>query len=156
MTRSLSDRLVLTLATGFGLGWLPKAPGTFGSLLGLPLVWGLEHVPTPWHGLIAAGVIAIGVPICGRAAKLLNLADPGCVVYDEIAAFPIVFCLVPLNWWTALLGFALFRLFDVVKPWPVSRLEELPGGLGIMADDLAAGVLAGAGLWGVTKIVLTG
>ena len=156
MTRSLSDRLVLTLATGLGLGWLPKAPGTFGSLLGLPLVWGLEQVETPWRWLIATAVIAIGVPICGRAAKLLNLADPGCVVYDEIAAFPVVFCAVTLNWWTALLGFALFRLFDVGKPWPVSRLEQLPGGLGIMADDIAAGGFAGVCLWGATKIVLTG
>lgn len=142
------------LATGFGIGRLPKAPGTFGSLWGLVLVRGLEHVPTPWRWLLAAGIIAVGVPICGRAARLLNAKDPGSVVFDEIAAFPIVFCAVTLNWTTGLLGFVLFRLFDIIKPWPVSRLERLPGGWGIMADDLAAGMYAGGCLWCVVRLVL--
>jgi len=90
----------------------------------------------------AVAIALVGVPICGRGAQLLGLEDPGPVVWDEIAAFPIVFFLIPVTWTTASLGFLLFRLFDVWKPWPAYRLEHLPGGWGIMADDLAAGLYA--------------
>jgi phosphatidylglycerophosphatase A len=154
VSHSLPDRVVMAFATGFGFGRLPKAPGTFGSLWGLVLVRGLEHVPTPWRWLIAAGIVGVGVPICARAAALLNAKDPRSVVFDEIAAFPIVFCGVTLNWTTGLLGFVLFRLFDIVKPYPVSRLEGFSGGWGIMADDLAAGAYAGACLWSLSQFVL--
>jgi phosphatidylglycerophosphatase A len=142
-------RAAVILATGFGVGYSPVMPGTVGSLWGLPLVWCLHRQEfSPMAGVsITAGLILIGVPICSRAAKTFALADPGPVVLDEIAAFPVVFCLVPLDLTTGVIGFLWFRLFDVTKPWPVNRLEKLPGGIGIMADDLLAGVYAAIALW---------
>jgi len=125
---------------------IPVAPGTFGSLWGPPLAWGFQQLPQGVELLLSVLVLVIGVPICGRAARVLGQEDPGSVVFDEIAAFPLVFAAVPVNGPTALLGFAWFRLFDIWKPWPASRLDKLHGGLGIMADDAAAGVYAGIAL----------
>ena len=141
--------MTLYLATGCGLGYAPKAPGTFGSLLGLPLVWLLDSLALPpiasW--VIAVLVFLLGVPICTRAAILFGREDPPQVVYDEIAAFPIVFALTGLTPLSAVLGFAWFRLFDIAKPWPIRRFEHLPRGWGVMADDAVAGVFAGGALW---------
>jgi phosphatidylglycerophosphatase A len=140
-------RLTVFFATGLGVGFVPKAPGTFGSLLGLPLVWGLQHLPVWGQCLAPAVCFAIGIPICGIAARRMGLKDPGAIVFDEIAAFSVVFLLVPITLVTAIAGFVLFRAFDIAKPWPANRLEKLPGGLGIMADDFAAAVYAGGLLW---------
>ncbi|MES2788478.1 MAG: phosphatidylglycerophosphatase A [Planctomycetota bacterium] len=142
----LADRFVLFLATGFGLGWAPVAPGTFGSLGGLVLVYGLSFPPTWGYLAGEIAVIAAGVWICTRAGQLLGRMDPPSVVWDEIAAFPIVFAGVPLTPWTAILGFLWFRLFDIAKPFPINRLERLPRGWGVMSDDLMAGVFAALGL----------
>jgi len=151
VTRSLSDRLILVLATGFGLGYIPFAPGTFGSLAGLPLAWGLHFLPV-WGQVVAAVLcFAIGVPICDRGARLLGSKDPGAVVFDEIAAFAVLFLGTGFNLVSAAVGFVLFRLLDVTKPWPARRLEQLPGGLGIMADDCAAAVYAAAALWSIHR-----
>lgn len=134
-----------------GLGLVPWAPGTFGSLLGLPLAWELGHLSF-WVQIVAAVAIFLaGIPICQRGAKVLGLKDPGAVVFDEIAAFPVMFLFVPFHLGTAILGFLLFRLFDITKPWPARRLEMLPGGLGIMADDLIAGIYAGVAVWGIDR-----
>ena len=148
--RSGLDQIVLALATGLGTGLSPKAPGTVGSLLGPPMVLGCALVLPPL-GLLAVAIvfIAIGPAICTRASKLLGSHDPSSVVYDEIAAFWLVFAPQlamgqELTWPILLAGFILFRIFDISKLWPVSRLEKLPDGTGIMADDLAAGVMAGA------------
>jgi phosphatidylglycerophosphatase A len=123
-------------------------PGTVGSLAGLPLVWGIQHVGFPLAEPFAAVVLfLVGIPICSAGARLLGAKDPGAVVFDEIAAFPVLFLGMPLNLATGVVGFVLFRVFDVLKPWPVRRLERLPGGLGIMADDFAAAVYGAAGLW---------
>lgn len=142
----IGDQIVLFLATGCGLGWIPVAPGTFGSLGGLVLVYGLSQLP-PW-GYIAGEVvvIAVGIWLCTRAGQLLGRLDPPSVVWDEIAAFPIVFAGVMLNPWTAVLGFLWFRLFDIAKPFPINRLERLPAGWGVMSDDLMAGMFAAIGL----------
>ncbi len=154
------EHVALFLATGFGIGWIPVAPGTFGSLWGLPLVWLLQHgVPlpggeaarAPFQWVAGVAIFLIGIPLCGTAARLIGRADPGPVVWDEIAAFPVVFAFVTITPLTAVLGFLLFRIFDVWKPWPAYRLEYLPGGLGVMADDFAAGVYAGAILTGIAR-----
>lgn len=131
----------LALATGGGLGMSPVAPGTVGSLGGLLLVWGLQTLVLTgaWQVAIFVALALIGIPICERASQLFGRHDPGAIVYDEIIALIVVFALVPITWTTAAVGFLAFRLFDVWKPWPVSRLEQLPGGTGIMADDIAAG-----------------
>ena len=153
--KSLIDRLVLVLATGFGVGYIPVMPGTFGSLWGPFLVWGLLlfKLSIPVHILVCLLIVLIGIPICTRASQLLERDDPGSIVYDEIAAFPIVFAVVELNFTVALLGFLWFRFFDILKPWPICLVDRIHGGIGVMADDLVAGVFAGAALWGTVFIL---
>ena len=97
--------------------------------------------------MAAAILFLVGIPICAAGARLLGTKDPGAVVFDEIAAFSVLFLFVPFTLWTAVAGFVLFRLFDIWKPWPARRLERLPGGLGIMADDFVAGFYASGCLW---------
>lgn len=132
------------------------APGTFGSLLGPPLVWCVQRlVPSVWgQSIVAILLILLGVPICNTGASRLGKKDPGAVVYDEIAAFFVVFALVSVSWKSAGFGFLLFRLFDITKPWPIRRLENLPNGWGVMADDLQAGLYAGIFLYGLMHWVL--
>jgi phosphatidylglycerophosphatase A len=153
--RSPADRLTLCLATGCGIGYAPKAPGTFGSLLGVLLVWLLQWLalPTVVHVVVAVLLLLVGVPICGRAATLCGREDPPQVVYDEIAAFLIVFAFTELTLLSAAIGFGWFRLFDIAKPWPIRRLEHLPRGWGVMADDALAGVFAGAAVWGSMWVI---
>ncbi len=146
MSRAL-DKAAFLLGTGFGVGLIPFAPGTFGTLWGLPLAWGIQQLPLAAQAAVIVGVFLAGIPICGRAAALMNKPDPGAVVFDEIAAMPLVFLAVPVDWKTACLGFVWFRLFDISKPPPVSRLEKLHGGLGIMIDDAVAAVYAAIALW---------
>jgi phosphatidylglycerophosphatase A len=147
---SLLDRVAWLYATGCGVGLAPKAPGTFGSLMGPLLVAGWQSLTRPLHEsvIVSLAGILIGVAAAQRVARRYGLADPGCVICDEVAAFTIVFAWEPVTWRTAALGFAWFRLFDIWKPWPIRRLERLPGGWGIMADDLLAGVFAAAALQG--------
>jgi phosphatidylglycerophosphatase A len=137
------------LATGLGVGLSPWMPGTIGSLWGPPLVWLLQStVPSgELYAALACGLIALGVPLCARASDRLGIKDPGCIVYDEIAAFLVVYASREVDVRSAVSGFLLFRAADILKPWPVRQLERLPGGYGIMADDLAAGVFAAIGLW---------
>jgi phosphatidylglycerophosphatase A len=136
------------LATGLWIGRMPFAPGTFGTLLGLPLAWGISFLSTMWlQALVAVAICVLGVPICTTAARLFGgKKDPQQIVLDEIAAVPITFFLVPHETLSKplvlLAGFTLFRLFDITKPPPARQLERLPTGLGIMADDWAAGVYA--------------
>ncbi len=149
---SIFNRLICLAAAGGGLGYLPKAPGTFGSLLG-PLLAGL--VQRHWGGepfpMIAAGLIGflIGTALSDRAIRVSGIKDPQFVVCDEFFAFAWVHLFVPVDLSTWLIGFAFFRLFDIWKPGPVRWAERLPGGWGVMADDAVAGLLAGACLWGV-------
>ena len=152
---SLLDRLAWLYATGCGVGLAPKAPGTIGSLFGPLIVAGWQSLSRPiYEGVIVAlaGVL-LGVAASQRVARRCGLEDPGCVVCDEIAAFAIVFAMTPVTWTTAVIGFVWFRVFDIAKPWPISRLERLPGGWGIMADDLLAGVFAAAALHGSLRLL---
>jgi len=160
MSRRLDP--VLLVATCGGIGWIPVAPGTFGSFPGLPLslatgaasLWlaaaaGLRGAGwgTALELALIAILVGVGVPVCGRAARLLGSHDPGPVVFDELVAIPLVLAVVPPGARSLpVLGaaFLLFRLFDILKPPPCRQLERLPGGLGIVADDLGAAVLAGA------------
>jgi phosphatidylglycerophosphatase A len=151
------------VATAFGLGYLPKAPGTWGSLLGVFLGWVALTFPSSttnaWANFavrdcaLAAAVSLIGVWAADRVAKQLGMNDPQIVVVDEVAgqlisyfglATPRTFS---LNWKYLLLGFILFRAFDIWKPFPARQAESLHGGLGIMADDWIAGGYAALGLW---------
>jgi phosphatidylglycerophosphatase A len=150
---------ILLLATGLGFGYARIMPGTVGALWGLPLAWAITRVPAPgglpnWavHIAIILLLLAVGVPLCTAAATQLGgKKDPSAVVYDEIATMPIVFLFVPVaileaHPWLWAAGFLFHRLFDILKPPPCRQLERLPAGLGIMADDVAAAVYAGATL----------
>lgn len=130
------------VATGLGSGYSPVAPGTAGSLVGLLLFLPLAGLAWPTQLAATAAVTLLGVLAAGRVARLLGRKDPGLVVVDEVAGQWITFLALPMTPVTALAGFLLFRLMDIVKPWPARDLERLPGGLGIMADDVAAGIYA--------------
>lgn len=157
--------IIVWLAQGLGIGRIPFAPGTWGSLLGV--LWALVLL---WPGSLRfylLGILTsslIAVELCGAAERILGQHDPGSIVLDEIVAVPIALGgYVGLwwwqsgelpdpvriyQWWPAAVGaFALFRLFDIWKPWPIRRLQVLPGGWGVVADDLAAGLVAAAVLW---------
>lgn len=143
------------VATGFWAGRAPFAPGTFGSLLGLPLAVAISFLPgVIWQAVAIVGLVILAVPICDVAARELGQKkDPSCVVLDEIVTIPFVFFLLPhelvVQPLTLAIGFALHRLFDISKPPPASQLERLPGGLGIVADDCAAGVYGSLAMHGI-------
>ncbi|MCK9490032.1 MAG: phosphatidylglycerophosphatase A [Xanthomonadales bacterium] len=135
------------LALGLGSGLAPLAPGTVASALAVLLWIGFLALAAPAWPLQAA-VFALALAPCivasGWAARRLGRKDPGCIVADEFAGQWLVLLLTPPAWPWWLAAFVLFRIFDIGKPWPMRRLERLPGGLGIVADDLAAGVYAAA------------
>lgn len=159
------------VAQGFGVGNVPKAPGTFGTLLGFPL-FALMVMPGELSTLIVGCIAAtlVSVWFCGEAEKILKLRDPGSIVIDEIIAIPICY----LGWaawlvekegvspsvsyffverWPTLIGiFALFRFFDIVKPWPVEGSQKMRGGWGVTLDDVLAAVYVNLVVLGILAI----
>jgi phosphatidylglycerophosphatase A len=158
------NRLLLFLARGFGIGQMPVAPGTFGSLAGMlwfAILLQSKNFPVLLGGTIVG--VALSVWLCGEGEKILNQKDPGSIVFDEIAAMPVCFLswtvivtgkagLVPpfdyffsgQNWLLTLGVFAAFRFFDVAKPWPVRQSQSLPGGWGVTIDDMLAAIYVNA------------
>jgi phosphatidylglycerophosphatase A len=162
----------LAIATAFGLGYLPKAPGTWGSLGGAAISLGMAWIVsrkmlqqlnmerdanfwtvglTPGYAeyVIVVLIAILGVYVADQAAKYAGMKDPQFVVIDEVSGQMITyfFPFTVLNWKSLVLGFILFRVFDIWKPFPARQAESLPGGLGIMADDWIAGIYAALGLW---------
>jgi phosphatidylglycerophosphatase A len=128
------------LATGMGIGLLPLAPGTFGTLLAVPLYLLLRPLPLWWYGGIVIVMFVVGIWISGRTAVIFEADDHPAIVWDEIVGFLVTMLLAPQGWIWVATGFGFFRLFDVWKPFPIRWLEQrVPGGLGIMVDDLLAG-----------------
>ena len=145
------DTAVIFLATGCYLGRVPVAPGTFGSLLGLLICVVLSDIWLTSAVLITIAFIGCSVWIADEAEKRLNQKDPGCIVIDEIAGMMVTLIGLPFNLFTAAAGFILFRLLDILKPFPIRLIERrLSGGVGVVADDVAAGILANI----VLRIVL--
>jgi phosphatidylglycerophosphatase A len=135
----------ITLATAFGAGYMPKAPGTWGSAVGL-LLWFLLPA-SGWAQACAIAIVVIaGTWSADVAERHFGRRDPGQVVIDEVAGMLITLFLNPSGWFSAAVGFLLFRAADIVKPFPARRFERLPGGLGIMADDVMAGLYANLAL----------
>lgn len=133
--------IIMLIATGFYSGYLPKAPGTWGSLVGLLLVYLLNYFSLPVYLAVTVFLFMIGTFSAGEAEKILDNHDPGIVVIDEIVGMLIAMIAVPLSPLTMLLGFFLFRVFDIVKPFPVNIFDQrFHGGLGIMLDDVMAGI----------------
>lgn len=139
----MRTKVVLFLAQGFGSGRAPVAPGTFGTLPGVVLALALLPTPLPVYIGITVLLLAVGIPLCGEAAIALGRKDPPSVVWDEIVGMLVTMTAVPLSLTSLLAGFALFRLFDIWKPWPIGWVDRrVQGGLGIMLDDIIAGVMA--------------
>jgi len=132
------------LAFGFGAGLAPKAPGTFGSLVGLVAAWWLLELPLAWRIAVVLGVIGLGIWICGESARRLGRHDDQRIVLDEIAGVLLTSLAVAEKDVLGLaLVFVFFRFFDIVKPWPIRDVDHsLKGGLGIMLDDLIAALFA--------------
>lgn len=147
--RILRDPVHL-LAFGFGAGLSPRAPGTVGTLVAIPLIMSIAPFSLMVKLLVVSLLLVAGIFICDASAKRLGVHDHAGIVWDEITGFAITMLAVPLTWYWLLLGFALFRFFDIVKPWPIREADHsLKGGLGIMLDDVIAGVFAGAILYAV-------
>lgn len=140
------------LAFGFGSGLVPKAPGTAGSLCALPIVWLMGQIePIFLYGVICATCILIGIRVCERAAQHLGRHDHPAIVWDEIVGMQITLVLVPTTLVNLIIGLALFRFLDIVKPWPVSWFDKnIRGGAGVMLDDIVAGTIAATILYGLS------
>jgi phosphatidylglycerophosphatase A len=134
------------LAFGFGAGLAPRAPGTFGSAVGLVAAWWLLELPFAWRAAVVLAVIAAGIFICGESARRLGRHDDQRIVLDEIAGVLLTSLAVPeQSLFPLALVFVFFRFFDIVKPWPIRDVDHsLGGGLGIMLDDLIAALYAAA------------
>lgn len=131
------------LALGFGSGLMPKAPGTFGTLAVLPIYFICKDLSLFNYLLLVSLLTVAGVFICQYTSQALKVHDHPGIVIDEFSGFLITMIAVPFSWQTLVVGFLLFRFFDIVKPWPISFLDEkVQGGLGIMLDDVVAGVFA--------------
>ncbi len=147
---------VMWLAFGGGAGLARRAPGTVGTLPGLLLGWLLMALAAPWGEAVVITVIlavtlllsVVGVYLCGEASRRLGVHDHGGIVFDEIVGVLLVFVVLPETWWQVALIFLWFRVFDVIKPWPIGWLDRrVHGGLGIMLDDLLAAVYAVVAVW---------
>ncbi len=139
------------LAFGLGSGLMKKAPGTWGTLAAMPFVPLLLWLPPAWHLALVILAFWFGVFICQRTTEHLGVHDHGGIVWDEWVGVWLTLWLAPFTWWALLLGFALFRLFDILKPWPIRWLDKrVKGGFGIMVDDLLAAIFA----WLVLQMII--
>ncbi len=127
-------------------GYAPLAPGTAGTLGAVPLAWLMRDLPSWTYLLTTAAFVALAAHAAEHAGRYWKVPDASPIVIDEVAGYLVTMALVPWSWPAALAGFALFRLFDVVKPWPASALDRLKNGFGVVLDDVAAGAFAWAAL----------
>jgi phosphatidylglycerophosphatase A len=145
----------VVVSTLFGAGYFPGAPGTLGAALGIPVavVLRLAGLPVAIEASIPLALVACAVLITARAEKAFGRHDPPQIVLDEFVSIPVTLFLVPLAWYWYALGFGLNRLLDVLKPPPIRQLQRLPGGWGIVADDLAAAVVANVVLHALVRLL---
>jgi len=142
------------LAFGFGAGLVPRAPGTAGTLVAVPLIMFIGTLGFTAYVMATTLICLAGVYICDASAKKLGVHDHPGIVWDEIAGFAITMLAVPHTWQWLVTGFALFRLLDIVKPWPIREADHrLRGGLGIMLDDVMAGFFAAAILYALHRMI---
>jgi phosphatidylglycerophosphatase A len=146
----LNEKLITFLATGFGSGLVPFAPGTAGTLIGVLIC--LIFMPLPWIGRLVAvlALLAFSFYVADRAENIYKKKDDQRIVIDEIIGFQITMLPVAINLPGICAGFVLFRIFDILKPFPIRNLQRLPGGWGIVVDDVVAGIYAGAVMWLLT------
>lgn len=142
-------RLARALATLGGVGYLPKMPGTYGSLVGVAYAWWAGRVPS-WEWMWIAGATLVALLVAAPAARALGAEDPRPIVIDELCGMAVTAWAIPKTFWPLAIGFCWFRLFDVFKPFPIRASERVPRGIGIVLDDLLAGVYANV----ATRLVL--
>ena len=143
LKRKVMTNPVHILAFGFGSGLAPFAPGTFGTIMAIPIYLLMLKLSLPIYLLLVAIVCVMGIWICDKSSEMLGVHDHSGIVWDEFAGFFITMIAAPAGWIWIIAGFALFRLFDIWKPWPISWLDKkVEGGLGIMLDDIVAGIYA--------------
>jgi phosphatidylglycerophosphatase A len=141
-TTHLRDPFLL-LALGFGSGLARRGPGTAGTVVGMGLYLLIASLPTATVVAITVVVVAVGIPLCGYAARRLGVHDDPGIVWDEIAGYLVTMLLLPFEALWIVAGFVLFRILDIAKPWPIGWLDRrLGGGTGIMVDDILAGAVA--------------
>jgi len=141
------------LAFGFGSGLAPKAPGTFGTLMAVPLFLLMADLTQTIYIGVCLFVSITGIYICGQSAKLLKTHDHPGIVWDEFAGFFITMIGFAATWQNIIIGFILFRIFDILKPWPIKWIDKkVEGGVGIMLDDILAGVFAWFCLFGINTL----
>jgi phosphatidylglycerophosphatase A len=140
--------VILTLSSWFGLGYVPKAPGTFGTLGALPLWWGLQFLPI-WAQLLVVALFALfAIWIASLAETIYGSHDVQHIVIDEVAGMLVTVIAMPVQWLSVPLAFVAFRLFDALKPPPIAWLDcRVGGGVGVVVDDLVAGVMAAVVSW---------
>lgn len=142
------------LAYGFGSGLAPWAPGTFGTLAAVPLYLLMQGLPLAWYLGLLGVFFLMGVWACGKAARELNAHDPSAIVWDEFLGYLLTMAAAPSGWVWVAAGFVLFRFFDILKPWPIRELDRrVPGGFGVILDDLIAGVMAWATMQLIARFV---
>lgn len=131
------------LAFGFGSGVIPKGPGTAGTLVAMLIYIALPPLGTLLQLVLIVASFILGVWLCGRTAADLGVHDHGGIVWDEFVGYWVTMFMAPQAWFWPLLGFALFRVLDIFKPWPINWVDKrVGGGLGIMLDDVLAGIMA--------------
>ena len=140
------------LAVGFGSGLVPKAPGTFGTLAAIPFYFLMQDLGVLAYLIVLVISFAVGCYFCDKTSRDWKVHDHGAIVWDEFVGFWITMFLIPFDWKWVLIGFILFRFFDILKPWPIRYLDkQVEGGFGIMIDDVLAGVYAWICLFLIVK-----
>ena len=144
--------LVKATSTIFFIGYLPLVPGTFGSIAGVGLFYLLKRTTAVTYFLFIFGIIALGLTTCGRMEKLLNKKDPSCIVIDEVAGMLIALSFMPYDLKVIFLSFLIFRILDTLKPYPAARLQNRHGAIGVIGDDLVAGIYTNIVLQFILKL----
>lgn len=159
MNNNPSWKTILTnpihfIAFGFGSGLAPKAPGTFGTLVAIPIYLLLEPLSLINFVIVLTLLSLFSFYIAGKSAQLLGVHDHGGIVIDEICGYLVTMALAPTGWQWVICGFILFRIFDILKPWPINLLDKkVSGGIGIVVDDLMAGIYALLSLELIVRLV---
>jgi phosphatidylglycerophosphatase A len=143
----MNEKLIKLLATGFGSGLAPVAPGTIGTLVGVGICLICWSLPWPLRLFIVIALAGLSIYVAGLAEKIYRKKDDQRIVIDEIAGFQVAMLPVTITGLHLLVGFVLFRIFDILKPFPLRDLQKVSGGLGIVLDDIAAGIYVGAVMW---------
>ena len=142
------------LGFGLGAGLSPWAPGTLGTLVAVPLYYVLRDLSIEWYMGVVFLLFLAGIRICERSEQRVGCGDHSGIVWDEIVGYLITMTAAPLHWTSVVLGFVLFRVFDILKPWPIRRLDQtIHGGLGIMLDDVLAGIFAALAMMLVNRAI---